>query len=141
MDQDDIDDQKRKFLTAATTIVGAAGVLVKADRRMLVQVLVNIIRNGVEAINEKGPAEGGTITISSTVSDARQVALKIADNGIGMDDTVRENIFRFKYTTKRDGTGVGLHLSNMLVKLHEGSIKVDSEKGIGSTFTMYLPAC
>ncbi|MBN1577456.1 MAG: response regulator [Chitinispirillaceae bacterium] len=119
----------------------AGGALVKADRRMLVQVLINIIRNAVEAIGERKPAEGGIITISCTVSDTGQIALKISDNGIGMDESVRENIFRFKYTTKRDGTGVGLHLSNMLLKLNEGSIKVDSTKGSGSTFTIYLPVC
>ncbi|MBN1308564.1 MAG: response regulator [Chitinispirillaceae bacterium] len=118
-----------------------SGVLVKADRRMLVQVLVNIIRNAVEAINERKPAGGGIITISCAFFDDRQIALRISDNGIGMDENVRQNIFRFKYTTKCDGTGVGLHLSKMLIKLHDGTIEVDSKKGCGSTFTMYLPVC
>jgi two-component system, sensor histidine kinase and response regulator len=119
----------------------ATGILVSADRRMLAQVLINIIRNAVEAIRELKPAAGGTVTISCAMFDTKQVALKISDNGIGMTEEVRENIFRFKYTTKRDGTGVGLHLSKMLIKLHEGSVLVDSKKGSGSTFTIYLPVC
>lgn len=115
-------------------------ILVNADRQMLVQVLVNIIRNAVEAIGERDPEEGGAITISCAISEDKHVALKISDNGIGMDEDVRENLFRFKYTTKRDGTGVGLHLSNMMIKIHEGFMRVDSTGGSGSTFTICLPS-
>ncbi len=114
-------------------------IIVKADRRMLVQVLINVIRNAAEAITEKNPPEGGTVIIACTRSGHGQIALKISDNGIGMDEDVRENLFRFKYTTKRDGTGIGLHLSNLLIKLHEGSMRVESTRGAGSHFIIYLP--
>jgi signal transduction histidine kinase len=117
----------------------AAGIAVSADRRMLVQVLVNIIRNACEAVAEKQPAEGGLITLACCTFDTSQVAVKITDNGIGMTDEVRDKLFGFKFTTKKDGTGVGLHLSKMLVKLHEGTITVDSKRGSGTTVSIYLP--
>jgi signal transduction histidine kinase len=120
---------------------GAAGVCVNADRRMLVQVLINIFRNAVEAVGERKPPEGGAIAILCVVEEAKKVVLKISDNGIGMGNEQCKNLFRFKYTTKRDGTGIGLHLSNMLIKLHDGSICVESEKGSGTTFAIYLPVC
>jgi signal transduction histidine kinase len=120
---------------------GAGGVRVNADRRMLVQVLVNIIRNAVEAVVERKPSDGGAITVSCVVEEAKKVVVKISDNGVGMNNDQCKNLFRFKYTTKHDGTGIGLHLSNMLVKLHDGSIRVESQKGSGSTFAVYLPVC
>jgi signal transduction histidine kinase len=106
---------------------------------MLTQVFVNLIRNAREAIKEKGLDGDGLISISSEIAAENKLYLKIKDNGMGMAPEVKEKLFRFKFTTKKDGTGVGLHLSKMILKLHEGDIKVESEKGYGSTFLIYLP--
>jgi len=114
------------------------GQRIRCEKKMLVQVLVNLIRNGVEAVREKGGGHEGVIRISAETS-VNKMLLKISDNGIGMDTQVVEQLFRFKFTTKKDGTGIGLHLSKMIVKLHEGSISVESQKGKGTTFTLTLP--
>lgn len=136
--------QSGHFIGAIRVVIDmdqSTDILVNADRQMLVQVLVNLIRNAAEAIGERDPPEGGSITIASSISDTNCIAIKISDNGIGMDENEREKIFRFKYTTKRDGTGIGLYLCKMMVKIHEGFIQVESTKGSGSTFTLSFPTC
>jgi signal transduction histidine kinase len=114
------------------------GLRVACDKKMLVQVLVNLVRNGAEAILERKPENGGLIAITVDCGDSKAV-LKIADNGIGMEPQVVDKIFRFKFTTKKDGTGIGLHLSKMILKLHDGNIAVTSHRGEGTIFSLYLP--
>ncbi len=109
------------------------------DRKVLGQVFVNIIRNAAEAIAERNPPEGGKIVIQARKADAERIGISFRDNGIGMDREVKKKLFRFKFTTKRDGTGVGLHFSKMIVKLHDGEILVDSIEGVGTEFQIFLP--
>jgi signal transduction histidine kinase len=113
--------------------------IVNCNKRMLVQVLVNLIRNATEAIQENEPPKPERIRITGELSNNREIILKVNDNGVGMEQQVVNNLFLFKFTTKIDGSGIGLHLSKMIMKLHEGSITVQSEKGVGTTFTLYLP--
>ncbi|MCP4198167.1 MAG: response regulator, partial [Proteobacteria bacterium] len=112
---------------------------VDCDRRMLVQVLVNLIRNGIDAIGEANRETEGRVEIYTELADEQNILLKITDNGIGMEPKVVNQLFRFKFTTKKDGNGIGLHFSKMILKLHEGSIQVESEKGMGTTFVIHLP--
>ncbi len=112
---------------------------IDCDRRMLVQVLVNLMRNGIEAIGEANREGGGRIEVTRELVDEKNVLIKVTDNGIGMAPETVNQLFRFKYTTKKDGTGVGLYFSKMILKLHEGSIYAVSEKGVGTTFIMHLP--
>jgi signal transduction histidine kinase len=111
------------------------------DKRMLVQVFVNLIRNAAEAIKERGRNGDGVIRVNAEVRPERHVVMAIHDNGIGMDPETKRKLFKLKFTTKRDGTGIGLSLSKMVIKLHEGSIRVESEKGGGTTFFIQLPVC
>jgi two-component system, sensor histidine kinase ChiS len=116
-------------------------VTVSCHRSMVVQVLVNLLRNASEAIHERGAGtRDGVITVThEPVAARRQVGLKIRDNGVGIPQDVQERLFRYKFTTKKNGTGVGLHLSKMIMKLHEGDIGLSSTPGEGTTFTVYLP--
>lgn len=116
-----------------------AAMKVLCERRMVAQVLVNIIRNAVEAIREKGPAENGTIRIACRRDYADYATIEIADNGCGFDTEVRDKLFRFKYTTKKNGTGVGLHVSKIMLRLMGGDIWAESSKGAGATFFVSLP--
>lgn len=109
------------------------------DRRMLTQVFVNIIRNATEAIVERNPSEGGQIRIQASHVNPKQIKISFRDNGAGMTPQVKQNLFKFKFTTKRDGNGVGLHLSKMIIKLHDGQIHVDSIQGVGTEFHVLLP--
>ena len=105
----------------------------------LEQVLMNIVINASQAV-ENG---FGVITIKTDYDKpAKEVVIKISDNGKGMDETTQKNIFDPFFTTKRDkgGTGLGLSISYGIIKDHGGKIDVDSKLGTGTTFTIRIPA-
>jgi len=106
---------------------------VEADRNQMKQVLVNLIKNAMEA------TEGaGIITLASGVTDG-QIWFSVQDTGKGMDPETLEKIFNPFFTTKDKGTGLGLAVINKIVIDHQGTIEVDSTPGAGSTFTIKLP--
>ena len=112
---------------------------VLCDKRMLTQVFTNLLRNAGEAIQEIHPQGGGVIDIYAHIEDKEALLLKIADNGKGMASETAKNLFRFKFTTKKDGTGIGLNLSKIIIRLHEGNIWVESQENKGTVFTIELP--
>jgi two-component system, NtrC family, sensor histidine kinase HydH len=105
----------------------------EADPNQLEQVLLNLVKNALEATEEKG-----TIVVSSGAKDG-QVWFSVQDTGRGMAEDVQEKIFHPFYTTKDKGTGLGLAVINKIVTDHHGTITVDSVAGSGSTFTVRLP--
>jgi len=99
------------------------------------EVFVNLIVNAVDAM-----PRGGKLWISGERNDGR-LQLQFNDNGTGMPDDVRQKIFEPFFSTKgAHGTGLGLSVSYSIIERHEGSIKVESEPGNGTTFTIDLPA-
>jgi PAS domain S-box-containing protein len=103
------------------------------------QVLLNIIVNAVQAIENEG-----RIFISTELSNynnTKCILLKIRDTGKGMTEDIKKKIFEPFYTTKEagEGTGLGLSISFSIIENHCGAIKVDSEPGEGTTFSIYLP--
>ena len=106
---------------------------VEADPNQLKQVLLNLVKNALEATEDQG-----TILVSSGAKDA-QVWFSVQDTGKGMSEDVQEKIFHPFYTTKDKGTGLGLAVINKIVTDHHGTITVDSVAGSGSTFTVRLP--
>jgi two-component system sensor histidine kinase HydH len=106
---------------------------IEADPNQLKQVLVNLVKNALEATDKKGK-----IQLSSGAQDA-QVWFTVQDTGKGMPEEVLEKIFNPFYTTKDKGTGLGLAVINKIVSDHHGTITVDSVAGSGSTFTVRLP--
>lgn len=106
--------------------------LVEIDEGMIEQVLINLVKNAIEAVSNQ---EDGTVELK-LFSDNR---IKIIDNGPGMDEQTLENIFVPFYTTKKNGSGIGLSLSRQIVKAHGGNLKVKTQPGIGSTFEINLP--
>jgi signal transduction histidine kinase len=113
--------------------------IVLCNKKMMTQVFVNLIRNATEAIRERAPEDGGVIRITSAKEDEASVIFKIRDNGSGITPEAKEQLFRFRFTTKKDGMGVGLHLSKIILKMHEGNITVESEEKVGTTFLISLP--
>jgi two-component system sensor histidine kinase HydH len=107
--------------------------LVEADPNQLKQVLLNLVKNALEATEDQG-----AILLSSGAKDA-QVWFAVQDTGKGMSEDVQEKIFHPFYTTKDKGTGLGLAVINKIVTDHHGTISVDSVAGSGSTFTVRLP--
>ncbi len=108
---------------------------VTADRGQMQQVLVNLAVNAVQAM-----PDGGKLVIR-TAHDADSVTLEVVDTGMGMDETVRSQIFVPFFTTKEvgQGTGLGLAVVHGIVAAHGGSIGVVSRPGEGARFTIRLP--
>jgi len=105
------------------------------DRHMIEQVLMNLILNAVQAI--KG---GGTITIRTRVIEGT-CQIDVEDNGCGIPPNVLPRIFDPFFTTKGtgEGTGLGLSVSLGIIERHGGQIRVNSEVGKGTVFTVCLP--
>ena len=121
-------------------VTGAAGFigsnLVKAlNARGVTDILAvdNLIRNAMDAT----PA-GGRIDVSArSARDAHRIVVR--DSGPGIPPDVLPRIFDLYFTTKRDGTGVGLAVSQQIVAGHRGRLEVESAPGAGATFTIVLP--
>jgi two-component system cell cycle sensor histidine kinase/response regulator CckA len=127
---------------------GALPVL--ADASQIQQVLMNLLINAWQAM-----PEGGRITIATGVATLRECTdpawdlkpgdygkLSVSDTGVGMDEAVLSRIFEPFFTTKKPGQGTGLGLASAyrIIKDHGGSIRVKSQSGQGSTFTICLPS-
>jgi PAS domain S-box-containing protein len=104
------------------------------DRDQFKQVLVNLLQNAAEAVD---PATG--VVRVRAASDDDQLTLTIEDNGRGMSPEVLEKIFDPLFTTKLRGTGLGLAIAAGVIKRHQGTIRVHSVPGHGSTFTLAFP--
>jgi two-component system, NtrC family, sensor histidine kinase HydH len=104
------------------------------DANQIRQVLINIIQNASEAIEEKGSIEGTVTSLNN-----QQIGIRIKDDGPGMSDKVRSNIFNLYFTTKAKGTGIGLSVVQRIIYEHGGIITVNSSAGTGTTFEIQLP--
>ena len=109
---------------------------VHGDRDQMMQVLLNLVLNAVQAM-----PEGGTLRAAAAREGAQHIRLRIADTGHGISSDVLPKIFEPFVTTKERGQGTGLGLTVVLgiVQEHGGSITVDSTPGQGTTFTLLLP--
>ena len=95
--------------------------------------LMNFTSNAMEAIIDKG-----TIRVNVR-EEGRHVLVTFADEGVGMSEETRRNIFNPFFTTKDKGVGLGLFIAHNIIKAHNGYVEVESEEGKGSSFTVYLP--
>ena len=82
--------------------------------------------------------EGGAIEVGLR-AEGNTGVLIVGDPGVGMDDEVREKLFTPFFITKEDGTGLGLVTSKKIIDAHNGQIRVDSEPGRGTQFSISLP--
>lgn len=111
---------------------------VKGDESKLGQLFMNLIINAGESMGGQG-----TLTLSTDVApETNQVRIACSDTGNGIADEDKSRIFEPFFTTKKrlKGTGLGLSISHGIVELHGGTITVQSNRGHGSTFTIFLPA-
>ncbi|EYV03498.1 sensor protein ZraS [Escherichia coli O121:H19 str. 2010C-3840] len=106
---------------------------IQADPDRLTQVLLNLYLNAIQAIGQHG-------VISVTVSESGAgVKISVTDSGKGIAADQLEAIFTPYFTTKAEGTGLGLAVVHNIVEQHGGTIQVASQEGKGSTFTLWLP--
>jgi signal transduction histidine kinase len=101
------------------------------------RILDNLVRNAVESL---GPL-GGEVTVNTSRSDNGGIRVVVADTGRGMSEQELAHAFDDFFTTKPDGTGLGLSVVRRLTTDLNGSVKVESAPGRGTTFTIELPAC
>ncbi len=123
---------------------------VEVDRGQMDQVLLNLFVNAWQAMPGGGNlyiavenAELGAQDVAGFgVKPGRFVKLTVRDTGVGMDEATRSRIFEPFFSTKERGRGTGLGLASVygIIKNHGGFVGVESEKGVGSTFTLHLPA-
>jgi len=107
---------------------------ISCDPDKLRQVFINVIANGIEAMEE-----GGRIAIS-TERWSDGVEIRMSDEGIGISEDDLDHIFEPFYTTRETGSGLGLSISYKIVEAHKGEISAISKPGQGTTFVIRLPA-
>jgi signal transduction histidine kinase len=112
--------------------------MVYIDSKRIKQVLVNLIKNAIEAIEENHKNEHGRILIKTEIADKKAVIF-IQDNGIGMEDEIVEQLFTPFFSTKETGTGIGLSVCKKIIEQHGGKIIVTSQPNLGTTFEIQLP--
>ena len=108
---------------------------INLDKDKIKQVFWNLMINASEAM-----PRGGTLTISSNLSkDKKYIETSFEDDGVGIPEENIKKLFDPFFTTKGVGTGLGLAVSYGIIKQHQGKIKVKSDPGQGSVFTILLP--
>jgi len=102
-----------------------------ADEKLIEQVLINLIKNAIEATHQ-----GDVIHLRAILRNQKQVEIIVEDHGEGIIREALDRIFIPFYTTKKTGSGIGLALSRQIMQLHNGSLTVDSEPGKYTRFTL-----
>jgi len=95
--------------------------------------ILNVVVNAIQAM-----PDGGELRIECTTRDD-EAEIRISDTGVGIPPELRDKIFRLYYTTKPEGSGIGLAMTFRIVQLHDGTIDFISEPGKGTTFVLRLP--
>ena len=113
----------------------ATQISIKADRTQIEQVLINIIKNAIEACAEVPSPQ---IQVKSSVSETGTVSITVSDNGPGILPNVLDKIFIPFFTTKENGSGIGLSLCKQIMHLHGGNITARSTPEQGSEFTLFF---
>ena len=95
-----------------------------ADRALMSQVMVNLLKNATEALSEQEAVADRIITIHSSIDSEERIQIEVTNNGAAIPDEVAENIFTPFFTTKTDGSGIGLAVSRQILRLHGGSLRL-----------------
>jgi len=111
----------------------AEGVEVRVDSDLIKQAVLNIAVNAMEAM-----PNGGELRFES-LSTKDSAEIRISDSGVGIPPELRDKIFTLYFTTKKEGSGIGLAMTFRIIQLHDGTIDFTSEHGKGTTFSIRLP--
>jgi PAS domain S-box-containing protein len=107
-----------------------------ADRVQLQQVVMNLMLNGIEAMKDTG----GELTVTSNRTEDGQLLISVSDLGIGLPVDQTERLFKAFFTTKPQGTGMGLSISQRIIESHGGRLWASARTGRGATFQFRLPS-
>ena len=109
--------------------------MIAADHVQLQQVLMNLMLNGIDAMKDTR----GDLTVTSRRTEDGQILITVSDSGCGLPVAGRERLFEAFFTTKPQGTGMGLCLSRRIVESHGGQLWASANSGRGATFHFTLP--
>lgn len=112
---------------------------VRANRLQVEKVLVNLLRNGVEAMRAAGIAAQSIVIGVTTAAEGEMALVTVRDSGPGLDPVTARRLFEPFFTTKRSGLGMGLAISRSLIEANGGSLWFDPDSGPGATFRFTLP--
>lgn len=111
---------------------------VAIDVKQIKQVVLNILKNALDAISEVADVRKGRIDLSVR-REGKYAVISIKDNGKGMERSTLSRLFDPFFSTKQEGTGLGLSVSYRIICNHGGTIKVESQLNEGTEFMIYLP--
>jgi len=112
---------------------------VRGDRVQLRQVVLNLMSNGIQAMEHLGPGRPRRLIIGTTVDPNGNPTVTVCDTGVGLARVDRDRLFSAAYTTKPDGMGWGLSISKMIIEAHGGHLWAESNEEVGATFSFTLP--
>jgi signal transduction histidine kinase len=128
-------DKADRTSISIRTELDSALPLITADRVQLQQVLMNLILNGIEAMKDAN----GEVTITSKSTADGQLLVSVSDSGSGLPAGKVDRIFEAFFTTKEQGTGIGLSISRRIIESHGGSLSAYANAQRGATFQFTLP--
>jgi len=111
----------------------AEGVEVRVDRDLIKQAILNVVVNAMQAM-----PEGGKLRFECSAGEDT-TEIRVSDTGPGIPKELRDKVFRLYFTTRKEGSGIGLAMTFRIVQLHDGTIDFTSEAGKGTTFLIRLP--
>ena len=116
-----------------TSTVEPESIEIQIDEQMIEQVLINLIKNSIQALNK---IKNGVIQVKGFYNKRGRPTIQVIDNGQGILKEVLDKVFIPFFTTKRSGSGIGLSLSRQILRLHGGTITAQSVPGKETIFTM-----
>lgn len=136
-----INELKEKGIKIQKQLI-ADDISIIADEKLIAQVLINMIRNAVKALNGKEAVPAGrqekTIELKADYYMKKNVMIQVKDNGPGIPEEIMDKIFIPFFSTTEDGSGIGLSFARQVMILHNGRITVNSSPGDGATFCLYF---
>lgn len=130
-----VETEARRYGVRVRTLLAPQAPRVQIDRSQLEQVLLNLVRNGAEAMGEAG----GDLTIVTKANGDGEVEVAVRDAGVGISAADAARMFEPFFTTKRDGLGIGLTLSRSIIEAHGGRLWATANPEGGTTFHFTLP--
>jgi len=108
--------------------------VVRVDPDLMKQAILNLVLNGVQSMTQ-----GGTLTLAARRDD-ESILIEVRDQGCGIPPEAQEKIFELYFTTKKDGSGIGLAQTYQIMQWHYGSVEFETILGTGTTFRLRLPS-
>ncbi|MDB4285827.1 ATP-binding protein [bacterium] len=115
--------------------ISDSSLVFQADPELIEQVLINLVQNALDVL--KGQ-EHAILTVTASRFEEGKTHIRIMDNGPGISQDLIEQVFVPFFTTKSSGSGIGLSLSRQIMRMHKGSISVQSTEGVGTTFILVI---